>query len=349
MVHLLEGSSCVEIVLAASGPAFHYFRQSGIPVDHCNIPIASGKEEESYKRTRDFLENYARKIKPDAVLIGATGFGFGIDEAALDLFGPRVPTFYLQDGWGASFLHSQSKPLAILAVEEEMVWHFQKNYDVQTRFVGPLRFLPYRDLSTRRLRRIGREKYSLDSGKLVCGYFGQPLEFASYVELVSTIADGVGNLGEVDKLMYFLHPGESAEWIQTHLKDASSSWSFQQSESVEEALCSCDLVLSAFSSSLTALTYLQSVSDFPIASGAFCLFQSEINAALKRSSKRELPLEVEKGYLPVLNSVESLVGDLDHLLTSEAREGQWLAAKNRSLPEANTNKTLEVIGALARW
>jgi hypothetical protein len=272
--------------------------------------------------------------RPDAIIVGLSGPDAGVDEALVMAADGRVPCYAVQDYWGDVNTVLPARPGAFFVVDDFAAELTRKRGNAAVHVVGPLRYVEYGKLQPDRLRETARARLGVGDEQKLVGMFTQALW---HIEGYATQWDAlIGCLAEVGAIACVRrHPRDDAARaaaLTAALDAACVAHVDASSLAVEEVLCACDVVCSAFSSVATDLCYLQRGAGRPLGTALFLLFAPNLRRHFQEQSGLAPHPLVAAGLALEVERERSLAECLAQALDANLRQQMWRAC--RKLPEA---------------
>jgi hypothetical protein len=342
VVRALRAAAGVDLVVAASGVAHEILTAAGEAPEAFALPggathVPSGGDP---ARLLEAARGLLGRLRPDAILVGISSLGVGLDEALLACADGR-PTFALQDYPGDANAIDGRYAGTYFVRDETAARLTRRRFGVVAIPVGSLRHAAYARLDVAALRRSTRARIGLDDARPLIGFFGQPAQIpgheAGFAHLVSALADR----RPPPVLLLREHP-KTMELRQTHLSalreagvethDASGS------DGAEAWLAACDVVTTCFSHTTIDYAFLNACSDAPLGAVLFLMTTPEIRTFMRDYTGLDLPDGVDAGLGAVAEHPADVAPLLDTLLAEPARRAYHASA--RRLPRRADVETI---------
>lgn len=323
----IVATGAAEVVLRGTGLAFHA------------LPLALDEAALRAQATTHLADH-----APDAVLVGGSGPGPGIDEALLA--SAAVPTYAFQDYWGDVNLALGPPAGTYFVLDGYAAELTRRRVGARVRVVGSPKHASYAGLDLRALRARGRAAVAPDH--VLIGVFGQSLwPRAGYRRTCEALATALVDLGEGRaQLVYWPHPKESPEdaaAVREVLGAAGLELGAPPWRSTEEGLCACDLVVTGYSTCGYDQMHLNRLSPAPLGVVVYAAFDPEIRSLASAAGGSPTP-PVEGGLGLVVEVEADLATTLQTALTEPARRSAWRAARSRLIaPEGAASRILGTI------
>jgi len=297
-----------EVHLHAAGPAFGILSRCGLPVRQVHATAVVG---ESGVHPAAVLEEAAAllaHVSPDAVLVGLsqTGGG-GIDEALLAL-AENVPRFALQDFWGDVNTFFGRPADLYFVMDDEAARLTTALHGVAAQAVGCPRYASYAALDVGELRRGTRQRLGVGQDTPLIGLFSQPLwHVPGYWRTLETFAAAAATHSALALLRP--HPRERDEDVAAMrqlLENAGLRIVPAIDGASEPLLAACDAICSAFSlSGLDALYLARQSTELP-AGVLYMLFDAELQACYRATSRLDTVPLVQLGLALAPDEIDAL-------------------------------------------
>ena len=349
VIRALRASHRFTLAVAASEPALDILETAGeAPVpfalpDGSSFLAARAEPAPMLSAAAALLE----RLDPDALVVGVSSLGTGIDEALLARAGDR-PTFALQDYPGDANAIGSAYAGLYFVRDEPAARLTQQRFGVTTRAVGSLRHAGYATLDVAALRRGSRAALGVTDDRPVVGFFGQPAaipgQAAAFERLVSALAAVVPHA----LIVLREHP-KSLEQAHAHLASLRRAGldvrDVSTADTAEPALAACDVVTTCFSHTSMDYALLSSHSETPLGVVLFLLAEPATREFM-RAAGVGTPDGVDAG----LGLVARDPGEVGPLLAAALDAGARRAyhAASRNLPAgADIEAIVRLVGEAA--
>jgi hypothetical protein len=260
------------------------------------------------------------RVRPDAIVVGISSLGVGLDEALLAC-ADRRPTFALQDYPGdANAIDGRYADVYFVRDAAAAALTAQR-FGVSTIAIGSLRHVAYERLDVPALRRRTRARLGHTDGPVI-GFFGQPPDIpgheAGFGHLVAALA------GRRPRPLVVLreHP-KAMQGRRSHLAAlvAAGLATFDASgaDAVEPWLAACDLVVTCFSHCTMDFAFLEAWSPEPLGAVLLLMTTPEIRAFMSDYAGLDVPDGVEQGLGQLATHPDDVAPLLDALLATRGR------------------------------
>jgi hypothetical protein len=331
LTRTLRADPRVEVVLAASGAGLEVLRAAGeaplgfaLPGGATHVP-PGGDTAALLGAARELLA----RVEPDAIVVGISSLGVGLDEALLASAGAR-PTFALQDYPGDANAIAGAFAGLYFVRDAYAARLTRARHGAAALPVGSLRHAGYATLDVAGLRRATRARLGVSEPAAVVGFFGQPDEIPGQDRAFADLAAALSGLEPGPRIVLRAHP-KSPELRTTHLAAVAAAGLVAHDATgageVEPWLAACDLVTTCFSHCSMDYAFLSAASAEPLGSALFLLTAPETREFLGRSTGSALPDGVPQGLGRVAEDASALPGLVRHLLAPEARAAYHEASR----------------------
>ena len=288
-----------------------------------------------------------RELEPDALLVGVSSLGLGLDEALLASAGDR-PTFALQDYPGDANAIGGAYAGLYFVRDEAAARLTQARFGAPARPVGSLRHAAYTTLDVPALRAATRERLGARDGRPVVGFFAQPaaipgqgVAFAHLVAAVTEVAPGA--------LVVLREHPKSLEQARSHVAALQAAGlevhDASLADHAEPWLAACDVVATCFSHTSMDYAFLSAQCEQPLGTVLFLL-----SAPATREFMRGAGLAVPDGVDAGLGLCAGSAAEVSQLLRAALGEKARCAyhAASRRLPaRANLDTIVRTVGEAA--
>ncbi len=320
----LRTAGSVEVVLVADEPALSLLKRCGLSP----LPFTAHAIADKDSPGTDALRNAARQLiaahRPDALLVGLSGPGIGLDEA-LVAEADGLPCYAVQDypGWVVDGFGV--KPDTYFVTDKLAADMTLKRLDGgKTVVIGSAKHAAYARLDPLALRQAGRAR--LGSNGPHIGFYGQPAWFLpGYVRAVTSFARAVADMRGAD-LFYRPHPKETADErarMAAILAAAGLKPRFDPNDAVEQSICAADLVVTCFSSCGADHIHLQKRSPEPLGTVLYLFTEPDIQAHHARHAGSDVPPFALLELAALTTAPDKLAADLRHALDPATSSAYW--------------------------
>jgi len=339
----------VEPILVASPPALGAWQALDLAVEPFAAPPVDAADDPGVDLLLAEARALLERARPDAILVGLSGPGMGVDEALLAMAG-YTPAFVLQDFWGD--LNTLLYPVSAtpLVMDNRAAAATRARHGLDSIVVGAPKYAPYADLDVPGLRVTGRRLLGAGDDRLVGGFCGQPLwSHAGYRDTVEALASALsGHLPDA-LLVYRPHPKEArAELaaVASVLASCAGNSAVTRAGDTETFLAACDVVCSAFSTCATDLLYLDRASPMPLANGVHLLFDPRLVALCRDWTELQTLPMVAAGLAIDIDGESGLANALAIAADPAAKERTWRRCREvLADPVSATARVIEAIEA----
>lgn len=330
-----------DVVVYAQNPAACYFARESIACTVVELMPANIEELDQIGSLIEYAKSVIEYEKPDVILSGlTTPFDIGVDEVFVYVAKGRVPTFVLQDFWGAV-----NDKLGILAdyyfcLDRLAAELTQIRYNVKTIELGAPKYIQYGKLNISRGRENLREQYGIKN-ELVVGYFGQALHHMDgYAETLIHFLTTLSCLSMPLLLVYKPHPRESQQDIENTLnaiKKFDINYIVYSQMASYDVMLLCNIICSSFSNCSYDAAYLNFYAEQPHVLPINLLYNKEIRdycygvIRLDETPYKRLGVAVN---VEIKEELLSTLADLDSLLLDVWNCSKLLPAPDMSVKAA---------------
>lgn len=319
----LRADGRLTVSVAASGAAFDILQTVGerparFALPDGSIHVPPGGDPAALLAAADAL---LRRLDPDALVVGISSLGVGIDEALLARAGGR-PTFALQDYPGDA--NSIDGAFAgLYFVRDEAAGRLtRERFGVRTLPVGSLRHAAYARLDVPALRAEARARIGGRPDQAVIGFFGQPADIPGHEAAFEHLARALAGRHPRPLVLLREHPKSPAR-REAHRKTLARL-GLPVHDASEEALAepwlaACDLVTTCFSHCAMDYAYLSARSPEPLGAVLFLLTTPEVRAFMRDYTGLAAPDGVAQGLGRVAEAPGDVGPLLQDLLSPEGR------------------------------
>jgi hypothetical protein len=326
----LRAEPRLEVIVAASGPAFDLLEAAGerpilFALADGSAHVPAGADPSALLEAAGAL---LEDVKPDALLVGISSLGIGLDEALLARAAGR-PTFALQDYPGDASAIGRAYAGTYFVRDEAAVRLTRERFGVATVAVGSLRHAAYAGLDVARLRARTRERIAAAPGQPVLGFFAQPPEIPGHEAAFAHLVDALARRPAKPLVLLREHP-KFPEAFSRHaaalgragviVRDAAEG-------DVEPWLAACDVVTTAFSHCSMDYAFLGAWSPEPLGAVLLLLTTEEIRRFMREYTGMASPDGVEAGLGLVAERPEDVAPLLAHALAHAERSRYHEAAR----------------------
>jgi hypothetical protein len=319
----LRADGRLDVHLAASGPAWDMLSAAGegpirfaLPDGSTHVP--PNGDPAPLLRAADAL---LARVDPDALVVGISSLGVGLDEALLHRGADR-PTFALQDYPGDANAIEGAFARVYFVRDEAAARLTRARFPVTAIPVGSLRHEAYAALDVPALRAATRARIGAAPGTPVVGFFGQPADIpgheAAFHHLVAALASR-----PVKPLVILREHPKSTGHRRSHLAALERAGVAIHDASDEAAaepwLAACDVVVTCFSHCTMDYAFLAARSPEPLGSAVFLLTTPEVQGFIRDYAGIEQPDGVALGLGRVARAPAEVPAALDAALTAGER------------------------------
>ena len=323
----------IDLTVAAARPAFDVLAAiPGLDVRRFDIdPITDPADAGPVRAAaRALLEG----VRPDALLVGLSGPGAGLDEA-LAVSPAGVPTFVFQDFWGDLNTTLGVPDATVLVMDHEAARITRARHGLGAVVVGAPAYERFAELDIEQLAAGARRELTLATSDLLLAVCGQPLwEVDGYAATLESIGRAAPAAG-LATVAWRPHPKETAEQqLQAAelLGNGGATVLDARPLRLESLLAASDVLCSAFSNCGTDLIHLGRVAPVPLGTAVFTLFDPGLRDQYQRwTGLSDLPLSLS-GLARTVHRARDLAGALERAARPDGRRDRWERA-TRQLPD----------------
>jgi hypothetical protein len=288
-----------------------------------------------------------RELEPDALLVGVSSLGFGLDEALLAAARDR-PTFALQDYPGDASAIGGAYASLYFVRDDAAARLTRARFGAPARPVGSLRHATYATLDVPALRAATRERLAVRDGRAVVGFFAQPAvipgQRAAFEHLVAALAEVAP-----DALVVLREHPKSPEEARTRLAVLRAAgleaYDASLADDVEPWLAACDVVTTCFSHTSIDYAFLSAQCLRPLGAVVF-LLSAPATRSFMREAGPATPDGVDAGLGLCADSPAEVPRLLRAALGEEARRA-YHAASRRLPARADINAIIRTVAEAA--
>ncbi len=351
LVPILARTPGVSVRLLAQGAAVAILRGQGLDVAAIDLPALGGSDDAGRQTLLARAQQALDDWRPDAVVVGLSGPGLGIDEALTWLSADR-PVIALQDyeGWVVDGLGRQAPDY--LVADEHAARLTQRHPGIRTHVIGALKYARYAALDVPALRAAGRRLLIPGDAATVITFYGQPAwEFEGYRDTVDLFVEQAGHQHWPIRWLYRAHPKESMEARRGLVKRfATAGLSIEPcpAPDIDTSLAMTDGALTVFSSAAIDLVHLQRVSPEVLGVAWFLLMHPAIRARLHHDNGSVEPAVAEQGLALCTREPGEIGPTLAALVEGQLRHDQAARiAQALASPAEAAHRAAAVVLALA--
>lgn len=299
LVPVLAYTPGVELKLLAQGAAIAAFRTAGLAHDAIDLAALAVADDPLRPTLLARAQQVLDAWRPDAVVVGLSGPGIGIDEA-LTLQCADRPVIALQDyeGWVVNGFGRRAPDY--LVADDAAAQLTRRHPGIRTHTIGALKYARYAHLDVLSLRETGRRLLGdAPLPRQVVTFYGQPAwGFEGYRETVSAFTAQAGASGAAVQWLYRAHPKETAD-ERRGLVDLFGAAGLLiapcPAPDIDTSLAMTDGAVTVFSSAAIDHVYLQRVAPAPMGVAWFLLIHPAIRSRLRHDNGSEEPAVAQQG------------------------------------------------------
>ncbi len=226
-----------------------------------------------------------RELEPDALLVGVSSLGRGLDEALLASAGDR-PTFALQDYPGDANAIGSAHAGLYFVRDDAAARLTRTRFGVSAHPVGSLRHAAYAALEVPALRAATRAQLGVRDGRPVVGFFAQPAAIPGQAAAFEHLVAALTAVAPRALVVLREHP-KSLEQARHHLAALRAAGLEAHDASLAVAaepwLAACDVVTTCFSHTSMDYAFLSAHSETPLGAVLFLLSAPETREFMRRA------------------------------------------------------------------
>lgn len=321
-------SGMFEIKILASGVAMAQLASiSGVPsLDVVSVDASTGKKSET-ALTREIMARW----QPDLCLSGVSGPDHGIDEILIsEAAHHQIKSYVFQSYWGD--LNPKSIPFldSVLVVDRFAADVTASKTSAKIVIVGSPQYDTVRDIDIEDHRQVFKSAVRSEPQHPVVAVMGQPLEdYAGYFRTFEVLADAIQGIQGIQPVIAFRnHPKESLRSVEQILNvfhDRGLIVADTADLTLNNILCGADLVATPFSTTGVDLQMLNRVSDTPLATTCYMMFEPELVDVFQRLSGLDAIPNSDPTLAACLTDRATIAADVQLALSQEARNARWHA------------------------
>lgn len=324
IVPSLKAATDIDLVLVADEPAFSHLIARGLLPRKFTGGSIETHDAPGVEKLRSAAQHILDKQKPDALLVGLSGPGLGIDEALL-AEAPALPSYAVQDYPGWVVEGFGVKPRTFFVTDRLAAEMTSSRLDgCRTVVTGSAKHAAYARLDPQALRATGRVRLRATGPQVV--FYGQPAWFLhGYARAIAGFAGALAGCGDV-ALYYRPHPKESdAERtrMMAILSEKGLSPQFDPNESVEQSLSAADLVVTCFSSCGADQIHLQKRSSEPLGTVLYLFTESDLRRHHVAHAGSDVPPFATMDLAVLAAESGTLAADLRRALDPATSRAYW--------------------------
>jgi len=355
------GQAIVELGAAAAGdrrfevscvlqaPAADRYRGGSHDCVQFAAPIVSSLTDGDAAALLAAARAILAKHRPDALVVGLSGPGAGLDEALLYIASEDLPTFAVQDFWGDANRTFGTLPRHFLCIDEVAVGLTGERWSATATAVGSLKHVGYAGVDVDMMRSQGRTRFAVGNETWFLAIAGQPLwdEPAYGAAIADVLRIAAGFERERTRLVYRPHPKEGSmcrERVTALASQCGLAIDFDDERNQEPLLAAADLLITPFSTCGYDHAQLSRQANGPLGTVLYVLSEPRLAELYRRwTGLLSLPC-ADMGLGSVAWDREALASAMRHALAPEARDDYWRKAQ-AELPDPSlaAARALDVI------
>ena len=320
----------LSVRLVASGPAAGIFESSGLAVERFSAAPVDGPGAPGAGAVIEAARAVLDCVAPDALLVGLSGQGCGVDEALLHVAG-AIPTYAMQDYWGDINQGWGALPGTYFVIDEEAARLTRGRTRARIVVIGSPRHSGELREDPSQVRDDARAKMGFAPDVPLVIFFGQPLHgLQGYRETLGRLAVAAGSALPGLQILYRSHPKEIAEECAASLRALRAGgvrvdpdpWS-----GLEASLCAADIACTCYSSCGLDHVFLSQASSRPLGTVLHLLFRPDVAEYFRSVTHLDdVPLSAQ-GLAGTVFSEGLLVASLRDSISPALRQARWETAQ----------------------
>jgi len=336
-----------EVFIYAAEPAYSMIQQKKIPVSLFHAKAVQSADDPAYEKLRLEAKTILAKIQPDVLVAGLSNPDAGIDEALL-LESQGERKYLLQDFWGK--VNNVFKPDAACFVIDEAAAKLTHHlHGLPAIVTGMPKYVQSEGLDTMHTRARLRAHLKLKQQDRLVTFFGQPLlwQFRGYTKTLKKFTDALARSDHRVFLFYRQHPKESDQQAQQAVEAMSAAGItcyLAEEFNTQEWLIASDITCSVLSNCGYDQIMLNRVSDKPLGTVIYLLFEKDIFEWYKQTFKMDSLPPAKQNLAYCVTQEERLSMILNKGLNLEDQRKLWMRIKEHiPEPHESINTILNVI------
>jgi len=292
-------------VLLADGSAIDIFKKTGLSCEAMTFKKKSCQKE-MVSKVSDIIETF----KPDAIMVGMSELGNGLDESLL-LVSEKIRTYSFQDFWGDTHKVNDLTKHTYFVLDQESL-ELTKKLDKKSRVLvsGSPKHFQYKKLNFEVIANTFKVQADVSAIQMVSIFIGQPLwHLNGYAETIYEMAylffkshprgafyyktHSRENIADIKILDNFIFNGKKISVLNPQIK-------------IEEALVGANYLFSVFSSAALDYIYLRYFGKINNMF-TYCLYKADIQEFYRSTTHLD--------YLPLAKS--GLVNSIENINTAK--------------------------------
>ena len=269
-----------------------------------------------------------REHEPDALLVGVSSLGVGLDEALLAAAGDR-PTFALQDYPGDANAIGSAYAGLYFVRDDAAARLTHARFGALARPVGSLRHAAYAALDVPALRAKTRASLAVRDDRPVVGFFAQPAAIPGQREAFEHLVAAVTEVAPGALMVLREHPKslEQARMRLAVLREAGiEAHDASHADHAEPWLAACDVVTTCFSHTSMDYAFLSAQCERPLGTVVF-LLSAPATRRFMREAGLVTPDGVDAGLGLTAESPTEVMRLLRAALGEDARRAYHAASR----------------------
>ena len=323
----------IDLLVVASQLTSSVFKQQKIQCVTHDAPRTKKVDLKSTDRNILSARILISEFQPDAILVGLSGDGCGIDEA-LVACADDTKTYALQDFWGDVNIGFGKLPGTFFVLDEyAREQTIKKIPDANVVVSGSTR-------SPKCDHFFSRKKYTdtLDwcgeaAEQNLAVFYGQNLwHLPGYRQTIAAVSEGLRKYNRPHNLYYRPHPTENLHFSQTNVRDLNFDGvdiAIEEPKPLYVSLASAGISFTCFSSCSRDLALLSAYSSEPLGCIVHTLFSADVfDHYYKATGLGEIPM-VKQGMASLVKNEGELLAKISDALTTKTKVLRWRKSKSK--------------------
>lgn len=292
-------------MLLAAGSAVDIFKKAELTID-----VISINKKSCYKEMVSKASEVIEKFQPDAIMVGMSEMGSGLDEALL-LASQNIRTYSFQDFWGDTHKVKNLKRHTYFVLDQESL-ELTKKLDKKSRVLisGSPKHFQYKNLNFDAINKKFKSQTNISQNQKVSIFIGQPLwHLNGYAETICEMACLFFQSYPGGIFFYRAHSRESAKnlkFLNGFNYNGKKVSILNPLIKIEEALLGANYLFSIFSNAAQDYIYLRHFGNMNNMF-TYCFYKDDIREYYRKSTNLN--------YLPLAKS--GLVNSIENINSSK--------------------------------
>lgn len=335
-----------EVIVIAASPALERLRQAGFTVREFNgAPVA----EASDPHTEQLLveaKKWHEDIQPDALIVGTSGPGLGVDEALIAM--AVTPHHYMIQDYPGYIVPGFGRfANCYFVIDDAAAALTVGRCPARLVVAGLPKYAAYHRLDPVALRSIGRSRLAWDG--LIVTFYGQPLwSLPGYAATIQHLAKAIASIPSSVLTVYRPHPKETTEQrayaASLFQREGGLDPTFDPAPDIESSLCSADIVCTCFSTCGEDQIHLQRVAARPLGVVIYLLVEDDLRQQHLSDSASDAPPRTAEGMALLATRCKDIEPLLSEAADPVVRERLWRVAQEElPSPELAVRAILDTV------